>query len=255
MKNIIVQLDKEEGQARAREYFMDTCGLYRRADINPKHIAESLGTFDEVYDHIDIRAVFSRYDRGSVQGDRLVCDGVDFQCRALSQVPVEDVLEVYIYLLTVGDVKPTSERVVFQVYCDMWQTVFVDVGRDLLQEHIKNTLTYETFAISDTFGPGFFGMPATDTEKFFQVLAADKIGASIRPGGLMIPVKSYAGFFLVTTKEESLPSKDCENCVSSRKTCSYCKTGRQRGPAAELELMKGDLFKKRHWQNSVRTTL
>lgn len=255
MKNIIVQLDKNEGRDKTREYFLDTCGLYRRPDINPKHITDSLSTFDEVYDHIDIKAVISRYDRSCVQGDRLVCDGVSFQCQALSRVPAEDVLDVFIYLLTTGDMKPTSERVVFQVYCDIWQTAFVDVGRDLLQDYVKSTLTYDAFAISDTFGPGFFGMPGADTEKFFQVLAADRIGASIRPGGLMIPVKSYAGFFLVTTKEESLPSKDCENCVSSRKTCSYCKSGRQRGPVAALELMKGDLLKKQHWQDSVRTAL
>lgn len=120
MKNIVVQLDKNAGQAKAREYFMDTCGLYRRTDINPKHIDESLATLDEIYDRIQINAIFSKYDRRCVQGDRLICDDVSFRCQALSLVPAEDVLEVYIYLLTTGDIKPSSKRVVLQVYCDMW---------------------------------------------------------------------------------------------------------------------------------------
>jgi hypothetical protein len=128
----------------------------------------------------------------------------------------------------------------------MWQTAFVDVARDLLQNYITNTFTYKSYAISDSFGPGFFGMPASDTLKFFSILDAEKIGASIRPGGLMIPVKSYAGFFLVTDKEESLSSKDCDSCMSNRKTCSYCKSGRQNRAAFELELMKFDPYKRRN---------
>lgn len=257
MKNIIVELDKDKGRDRAQDYFLDMCGLYRRKDINPKHLDDSLDTLEDIYDHIQIQAILSKYDRQCVQGGQMILGDTVFPCRALSRVPESDILNVYIYLLTVGDVNPMCERVLYQVYYDMWQTAFVDVGRDLLREHITKTLAghYPAFAISDTFGPGFFGMPVTDTRKFFEVLDADKIGASIKPDGFMRPVKSYAGFFLITDKEESLPSKDCENCVSSGKTCSYCKTGRQRGPAAELELMKGDLFKRRYRQNPVRATL
>lgn len=255
MKNIVVELDKDRGRDRAQDYFLDMCGLYRRMDINTKHLDDSLDTLEDIYGHIQIQAIFSKYDRQCVQGGQLVLDDTVFSCRALSQVPESDILNVYIYLLTVGDVNLLCERVLYQVYYDMWQTAFVDVGRDLLREHIKSTLNYKIFAISDTFGPGFFGMPVADTRKFFEILDAGRIGASINPDGFMRPIKSYAGFFLITDKVESLPSKDCENCVSSGKTCSYCKTGRQRGPVAELELMKGDLFKRRYRQNPVRATL
>lgn len=247
MKNVVVTLDKNQGQARAREYFAAICG-HHSGNVSQRQIDESLATLDDIYDNIHIGAIFSKYESGCLSGEGLVCDGVPFSCRALSRLAPQDVLDVYVYLLTVGEIKINCERVLYQAYYDIWQTAFVDVGRDLLKEHIAASLPYPAFAVSDSFGPGFFGMAADDTKKFFQLLKADKIGASVKPNGFMTPVKSYAGFFLVTTKEEALPSKDCENCVSSGKTCSYCKTGRQREPAAEPEVGENDLFARKYRQ-------
>ncbi|MDR2461485.1 MAG: vitamin B12 dependent methionine synthase [Deltaproteobacteria bacterium] len=237
MKNIIIQFDKNEAKERALEYFLDICGLYRRKDINPMLVEESLKTLDDIFDRIKINAIFSKYEAESIQGKRLICDGISFKCNALTQVLMDDIVNVFIYMLNIGDIPLAHNRVLYQVYYDMWLTAFVDAGRDMLQEYIKLNILQNNFAISDSFGPGFFGMPAQDVEKFFYVLNADKIGASMRPDGLMNPIKSYAGFFIVSTKEEALPSKDCENCLSSRKTCSYCKSGRERGAPEELRFM------------------
>ena len=244
MKNLCITLDKDKGQAKAREYFMSMCSPNIKSEkIRQKQRDDSLRTFENIYDHIKIKTLFSKYDNSCVGDEELICDNVTFKCKALSQLVKQDVLEVYIYLLTVGEIDIDCERVLYQVYYDMWQTVFVDAGRDLLKEYISKSITYKPFAISESFGPGFFGMPADDRRKFFQVLDADQLGMSIRPGGFMMPLKSCAGFFLISTKEESLPSKDCENCVSSGKTCSYCKAGRQQAPSAKLGLVKGDLLK------------
>lgn len=234
MKNVVIRLDKALCKAKAKEYFMDICGLYKRKDISPRLLEESLQVLGDVYDRIEINAIYSRYDASSFGEGELVFEGRVFRCPALSRVRKDNVLEVITYLLTIGDVKILGERVLYQVYQDIWQTAFVDAGRDLLKDHIRSVIHHKTCAVSDTFGPGFFGMPATDTEKFFQILDAKRIGTRVRPDGLMIPLKSYVGFLLVTREEENLSSKDCENCLSSRKTCSYCKTGRQNGAAFEL---------------------
>jgi hypothetical protein len=236
MKNVVVRLDKSLGASKAREYFMEICGLYRRGDINPRLLEESLEVFQEVYDRIEIMAIFSKFDNSCLRDGELNFDGLVFSCPALFQVNKDDVLEVVAYLLTIGDVEITGERITLQIYQDAWQTAFVDAGRDLLKNHIKSVVTKEAGGVSDTFGPGFFGMPATDTEKFFRLLSADKIGANVRPSGLMHPVKSYVGFFLASRGELSLLNKDCKNCISSGRTCSYCKTGRQSRAAFEAEL-------------------
>lgn len=230
MKNMIVALDKEKGKAKARQYFLEICGHYQRRALSEKQLEESLRTLDDIYDNIHISAVISKYGGHCISDDNLVCDDTTFRCMALSQIDSHEILDVYIYLLTIGEITKDSDRALYRIYYDMWQTAFVDVGRDLLKEYITDSVTHETFAISDSFGPGFFGMPVTDTKKFFQVLNATEIGASLKGSGFMNPAKSYAGFFLITKKEESLPSKDCENCHSSGKTCSYCKAGRQPGP-------------------------
>lgn len=240
MKNVIVALDKNKGKARAQQYFREICGHYQSEKFNQKHLDESLRTLDDIYDNIHINAIFSKYEGHCVSGDELTCDDTTFQCRALSQVDSQDILDVYIYLLTIGEMDTDCGRVLYQAYYDIWQTAFVDVGRDLLQEYISNSVTHETFAISDSFGPGFFGMPATDMGKFFHILKADEIGARLNSSGVMLPAKSYAGFFLVTKKEESLPAKDCENCFAGVKTCSYCKSGRQPGPGSKLGLGTAD---------------
>ena len=244
MKNTCITLDKDKGLANAREYFMSMCSPNIKSEkIRQKQRDDSLRTFEDIYDSININVLLSKYDNSCVGAEEFICDDVTFHCKALSQVPKQDVLDVYIYLLTIGEINIDCERVLYQVYYDMWQTVFVDAGRDLLKEYIAKSTTHAPFAVSESFGPGFFGMPADDRRKFFQVLDADKLGMSIRPGGFMMPLKSCAGFFLISTKEESLPTKDCENCVSSGKTCSYCKAGRQQASSAKLELVKGDLLK------------
>ena len=70
-------------------------------------------------------------------------------------------------------------------------------------------------------------MEAGQISKFFSLLRAEKIKMELLENGFMSPAKSYAGFFIVTDDVQLLPGKDCEYCMSSGRTCVYCKNGRK----------------------------
>lgn len=251
MKNAVIELDKGRVKNLARQYFTEICGHQASSRLKPKHVQESLTTIDQVYEGIGLKAIYSKYEGLCLRGDRLVCGEVSFQCRAWPSAAAEGVAGVYAYILTIGNQNIECDRVLYEVYYDIWQTAFVDAGRDLLREHIAASLPSRGLTLSDTFGPGFFGMPATDTIKFFQLLKAEKIGVSVRADGLMLPLKSYAGFFLASARELRLPSRDCRSCVSSGRTCGYCKTGRPHSTGAKPGWIEDDIFKRNHRQASV----
>ncbi len=163
MKNVVVELDKDSGRDRATQYFMDIAGLYKRDGLNPKYHLESLKTLDDIYNDIIIKAVFSRYDGSSLSKGRLTLDNVSFNCFLLNNLASGELLGLYVYILTIGRSLWDCERVLYQVYYDMWETAFVDLGRDLLKEYIVKLESgfNSSFCVSDSFGPGFYGLPVS----------------------------------------------------------------------------------------------
>lgn len=226
MKNVLLELDKEPRRDEAKQKFSVMCGYHKRKQ-SEKRMEHSFATLDEIDHNIQGKVLISSYDASCVEGGDMMLDGIPFYCKALERIPKDELVRVYIYLVTVGNADDESKDLVTRIYYDMWQTAYVDVARDFVKEYLEELPENEGLVVSESFGPGFYGMPATDVKKFFQILDADKIGMYQNELGYMVPYKSYAGFSVVTTKKENLPVKDCASCcVAADKTCVYCRTGR-----------------------------
>lgn len=226
MKNVLLELDKEPRRERARQSFSVMCG-YHKKKVSPKKMEASYQTLNEIDDDINGKILISSYDGSCVDGGYMVLDGIPFYCKALERIPKEELVRVYIYLITVGNLTDEGTDLVKRIYYDMWQTAYVDTARDYVKEYLEELPENEGLVVSESFGPGFYGMGSDEVRKFFQVLDSDKIGIYQNELGFMVPFKSYAGFSVVTTRKESLPTKDCASCcVQGGITCIYCRTGR-----------------------------
>jgi len=222
MRNRVLELDKSKGKERAKEYFIKICGFDKNKRIPQKRIEEGIRTLEDIYESIHIQAILSEYGKSCIGKEEINLDGTVFKCKALSQVRSEDFIKIYTYMLTVGDIQSRNAKILWQVYYDIWLNAFVNTGRDLLRSYIKGMQESPSSFISGSFGPGFYGMPVSELDKFFQVMNAEKIGIKNLDKHLMVPVKSHAGFYVITANREVLFEKDCANCVSSGKTCYYC---------------------------------
>jgi hypothetical protein len=227
MKNQIIHFDKVLGKELAEKAFRAMCGYSRTKNVPQKKIEKSLRSLDDVYNQLELNVLISEYEKNCIDGTEILLDGELFTCDALSQIPAEEIERIYIYLLTVGELTLSDVSMLNRVYYDIWQNSYIDVGQEILRQHLQGLSCNADKFISDNFGPGYFGMDTSQLEQFFAILDGEKICVKLLDSGFMSPSKSYAGFFLVTNSRQDFVGSDCEHCMSSGKTCVYCKAGRK----------------------------
>lgn len=227
MKNQMIHFDKVLGKELAEKAFRAMCG-YSGTKIAPqKKVEKSLRSLDDVYNQLELNVLISEYEKTCVDGTKILLDGELFTCDALSQIPAEEIERIYIYLLTVGELTLSDASVLNRVYYDIWQNSYIDVGQETLRQYLQGLSCNADKFVSDNFGPGYFGMDISQLEQFFAILEGEKICIKLLDSGFMSPSKTYAGFFLVTNSRQDFVGNDCEHCMSSGKTCMYCKVGRK----------------------------
>ena len=223
MKNEILILDKESGRKIAEEYFAKICGFEKNKRISEKRIKKSMDLLQDIDEKLNIKVLVSEYEGGCINKDELSLDDVTFKCDIFSKIQSEDVKKVYIYLMTIGEMDIEDAPMSKKIYYDIWQTSYLDMGRDLLKEYIMEKQETQNIYVSESVAPGFFGIPGSDIEKFFEILDASKIDMKIIDKGAMLPHKSYAGLTIVTSKPVNIPKRDCEHCEARGKNCMYCR--------------------------------
>jgi hypothetical protein len=223
----IIQLNEAELYPMAQKYLV----RYSRLDSsNEKHqrmMQEAEKARMSGLAGIDIRAVAAYWDGDCIKGGTLKKDGIELTCRAFSQIPDGAVKRIYAFVVTAGEcLFNDSDPIIGQLFADTWGTAYVDVARLLLRDafraDMESAFPGEDVSLSAYFGPGFYGMPMTESIRLNQLLSAEAIGIHTRESGLMIPVKSSSGFYLATCDPESLPGESCEECVGNSKGCAYC---------------------------------
>ena len=260
-KNIILKFDPSELEERAQFHFIKICGFDRNPVKFKKMLDMGLKVLESIQDRIDLRVSISEYPSNVVQGNQIKIDDKIFISNALEQLDQEEIIKVYSYLMTSGDIGPLGETdsMMDDFYKNTWGTAYIDGGRDLLKEWIfeenkksqvgskgetKAGLQGESeeetkaesqgeskeqneIVISDSFGPGFYGMDVSYIKDFFSFMNNEEIGMSLMKSGMMLPIKSFAGFFIVLKKGSKLPESACQNCIMKTKSCVFCRMSRK----------------------------
>ncbi len=228
----MVEIDFQAADQIAEGYFNAMCGFDSKDPQKASKIKAMAKTGYEVRsklrDVISIRAVIAPFGSETVRGRHFKIGPIDIECNAFEQIATDHIRNIYAYILTAGSFELDSDSVLDQFYADTWGTAYVDAGRDLLQVMIRDQ-EKETAGdegkvfVTDSFGPGYYGMDLSQVEKFFELLDHGAIGVSLNSSVCMLPIKSCTGFFVTMDEDAGRFSDDCRSCLSRDKGCSFCR--------------------------------
>jgi len=217
IKNEVITFSREEADDLVWKYFI------RKSNIKDEKKLKRMEALAQeahqlVKEKVNMRAVVSASDKFYVADDKLFVDEIGEVTLKTSKINLEHVSKIYSFILCAGEFEIEVDPI-NDIFADLWGTAYVDAQMELLR---KELIKREQKAVSLPFGPGFYGMELGDLNTIFDSLDNSKIDVELR-GSLMVPLKSCAGFFLVSDMEFEMPERDCMNCVGNINGCSYCR--------------------------------
>ena len=223
--SFIINFKEEDAFANALENFKSICGFKPESEKHRRMHASGLKIRELGVHGIDIKAIVSEHDSNVLGENTVEIDGVKLICDAFGSLDREKVKKVIFYVMTVDGCACESEELMDRLYADLWGTAYVNSGFELLKEEITSRYigdNKEKLELSDAFGPGYYGMPTDEMRKFFEILNVEEIGVKLYPSGVMVPIKSCAGFLIVMEKGAKVPGEHCKHCAGNPKGCTMC---------------------------------
>jgi hypothetical protein len=223
--SFVLNFREEDAFPNALENFKSICGYKPESEKHQRMHASGLEIRELGIHGIDIKASVSVHNSSVLHEHAVEIDGVRISCDALFSLDKEKVKKVIFYVMTVDGCACESEDLMDRVYADLWGTAYVNAAYELLREEMSSRYVGENedpLELSDAFGPGYYGMPTSEMKKFFEILNVEEIGVKLYPSGVMVPIKSCAGFLLVMEKGANVPSEHCKHCVGNPKGCQFC---------------------------------
>ncbi|MDO4545029.1 MAG: hypothetical protein Q4C25_02630 [Bacillota bacterium] len=218
MNKVLFQNEGRNGcDALAYEIFLQDAGLNRKGKKFECMKEDALRTRSVIEDRIDLRAAYVHYDKIALAGDTVNIDGVSLKCRGLSQIAPESVKGAYIYALSAGDFSCAESSVMEQLYADLWGSAFTEAVRILLKDRMEREAK-----LSDSFGPGYYGMDVREMNKLARLIDLRELGIEARENGILLPLKSCAGFYLSVTEDYVPLNQECINCHGNQTSCNLC---------------------------------
>ncbi len=222
MKNKIFSYAKEQVFDYAKEFFITSCGFDMNKPRHQKMMDEALSVLSKEKPEVEMKAVCSRLGKDAYSGGKVKVGDVEIACNGFSRIADENVLDVYMCVVTAGDwYMKEASRARQQVYMDTWGTAFADGAKSMMETELKEIIGDAGY-LSDPFGPGYYGMPSSDTHKFAEILDMSAIGVDVKDSGIMVPLKSIAAIYLVTDNVNVLPPMACSECFGKVDGCRYC---------------------------------
>lgn len=159
-------------------------------------------------------------------------NNVKIACDILEKLNLEqkDIISGYLYTFHAPKFSKKLEEayeklpLLEQYYIENWLISVLDSGRDWIRNYLfrKNSIRYSCY-VSDSFGPGFYGMTIETLPKFFEIMDSNSVGVELTENGGLKPLKSCIGIYLVTKKDIShLMGHDCINCAGNKLGCNAC---------------------------------
>lgn len=232
MKNQVIIIPREKADSYAQEFFIKIAGLNITGEKCARMLSQGIYLKEIIKDKINIRAVVSSFPGTAINGNVAILDGIKFECNALRRFNPKGIIRIYAFILTAGDFDDkVHSSALDQLFMDVWGTSYVEAGlkvlKQLINQNIQNIIdgsqsSDSGFTILDHFGPGYYGMEVNQIKQFFELLDGDSIGVKLENNSLMIPIKSYAGFYIAASDGTILLESDCESCRAEYKNCSFC---------------------------------
>lgn len=231
MENIIVKYKEEMLADTADIYFDSMCGFTKE---KPKAVAMKIQASElknKIYDKIQVRGIYSIYTNEIFNEGKLLINNIDFSFQRLSMINKSSIIKIIPYILTAGNYElEDSCSMLDKFYADTYGTAYVDAGRDELKKDLLQKVMEELsilenrdIFISDSIGPGFYGIDTSKVGDFFKILDGEKIGVKTNDYNVILPVKSCVGIFIIVDDSKLLPDYDCMSCSTKDVNCEFCR--------------------------------
>ena len=229
MENLL-KIESEKLFLVASKYMDVMCGFKRDSHIAQKSRKKAYDIFTNIFHDTTVDFVIKTIDPG------IVCDGYfDFpeeriECDALNKIDLSHVKYGYAFMFH-APMPVMNDYIISDMYlADCWETCLVNAGRDVLRSMLLEECCQKddkSYFITDTLAPGMSGMPSDSVAKFFNIINAESIGMELTDYGMMLPVKSFVGIYLVLDQEYISSVANCQECMSHHTKCEYCKNYRK----------------------------
>lgn len=223
----------------AEKMFVRRCQFDLATQQHRRMMQEARRVRERDLGDLPIRVLLSYYgpecfQKGSQENAAyLKLEGETITCDSFAQVPEDQVVGIYAYILTAGDwglsdSSDSEKEITDLVYADLWGSSYVDVGRDLLNAYLRRDVNErfgreEAYSLSPEFGPGFFSMPVEELRTFHRILEGEKIGCTMGKNGTLLPQKSCTGLFFVLRGSRMEVEPACIACQGVPGGCGLCK--------------------------------
>lgn len=217
MKKLEFDIDRTECSNLAHTIFMKTSGVDREGKKYEKMKAAALQMREHIAENVEIRFSCVSCDDIQLKGRSATFGGQTFTCSAFEQIPEDAVEEVYLYAVCAGDFALPDENIMNQLYADIWGTAFADAVRVLIKKELETLGT-----LSDSFGPGFYGMDITHMQAMDAILDFESLGIQLRNSRIMVPLKSCAGIYFRVNESYIPINAACSDCLGTHSSCQLC---------------------------------
>lgn len=217
MKDIIFDIDSAQCSRIANDIFIKDSGIDRPGRKFEKMREAAYQIRSLIGSDVKLRFACRYYDEINLTGKTLVIGGQSFVCNAFEQIESGAVEGVYAYAVCAGEFDMPDKKIMDQLYADIWGTAFADAVRFVVRQRLE-----EEAALSESFGPGFYGMDVSEISNLDKLLDFSRIGIELRNDTIMVPLKSCAGMFFKVNENYIPLNTACETCRGSHKSCRLC---------------------------------
>lgn len=202
-----------------QSYFLQINDLDLGIERDKRIWDRALKVYYKIIDEVCLKVVYKCEVPRNIEGKDLELSNTTISSNAFEILRKEDIKSSYVYMMTIGRCNIQSERILDQLLCDSWGTAFIDAGRELFKQYLENEMEG---IISESFGPGFYGMSVWELYKFFEIINTDILNLYINQKGMLVPEKSCAGIFFQLKEGSKLPPSACDSCKGNLSGCQFC---------------------------------
>ncbi|MDR2295683.1 MAG: hypothetical protein LBD95_02700 [Clostridiales Family XIII bacterium] len=188
-------------------------------EAHARMLEDALAAHREWTEGAALSAVAACFAPVAPQGPSLRIAGVAFVCPAFEQIDARNVIKLVAYALSLRVDERPEPRLSRLFYGDLWQTVYLEAAFAALRARLA---AQTDGVLSDSFGPGYYGMRIEEMRKLARVLDFGRIGAAVRADGSIRPPKSCAGLFFAVRDAARMPQDACRGCAGDAAGCAFC---------------------------------
>jgi hypothetical protein len=245
---IYFSISKEEVFPLAEQFFLRAAGFDLETEKHKRMYEEAMDVRVKGLDGIRIEGFSAEYGSDAYDGTSISIGDKRIRAVAFDQIPAASVRKVILYVITGGEcLTGDTDDIMVQLYAHMWGTAYVDAGRVMFENKIKAQVLGEPgdsaaagaengsrgvkangLLLSPAFSPGFYGIENKENITIVDLLGADDIGVRCVDTGVMLPIKTCSGIFLVTDDSVRFPGDECLVCIGNKTSCSECMIGNRR---------------------------